>query len=92
MVLRSGCLPVKYFIGYAGRIEMREISFNPYVMAVKEAYDDERQVRIGIIAGRPITGKVKSVSQSHCIIENEYSETVIGYEEIRFVTAYKERV
>ena len=70
---------------------MRDIPFNPFVMAIKKAYDDERQVKIGIIAGRPITGKVKSVSQSHCIIENEYSETVIGYEEIRFVTAYKER-
>ena len=69
---------------------MRDIPFRPFVMALKQAYDDERQVRIGIIAGKPITGKVKSVSQSHCIIENEYSETVIGYEEMRFVTAYKE--
>ena len=69
---------------------MRDISFNPFVMAIKKAYDDGRQVKIGIIAGRPITGKVKSVSQSHCILENEYSETVIGYDEIRFVTVYKE--
>ena len=69
---------------------MQEIPFRSCVMGLKQAYDDERQVRIGIIAGRPITGKVKSVSQSHCIIENEYSETVIGYEEIRFVMAYKE--
>ena len=69
---------------------MRDIPFRPFVMALKQAYDDERQVRIGIIAGRPITGKVKSVSQSHCILENEYSETVIGYDEIRFVTVYKE--
>ena len=69
---------------------MRDIPFNPFVMAIKKAYDDERQVRIGIIAGRPITGKVKSVSRSHCVIENEYSESVIGYDEIRFVTVYKE--
>jgi hypothetical protein len=69
---------------------MRDIPFNPFVMAIKKAFDDERQVKIGIIAGRPITGKVKSVSQSHCILENEYSETVIGYDEIRFVTVYKE--
>ena len=69
---------------------MRDIPFNPFVMAIKKAFDDERQVKIGIIAGRPITGKVKFVSQSHCILENEYSETVIGYDEIRFVTVYKE--
>ena len=69
---------------------MRDIPFRPFVMALKQAYDDERQVRVGIIAGRPITGKVKSVSQLHCILQNEYSETVIGYDEIRFVTIYKE--
>ena len=70
---------------------MREIAFNPYVMAIKKAYQDERQVKIGIIAGRPVTGKVKSVSQSHFVVGNEYSETVLDYSEVRYVTVYRDK-
>ena len=55
---------------------------------IKKAYQDERQVKIGIIAGRPVTGKVKSVSQLHFVVENEYSETVIDYSEVLYVTVY----
>ena len=64
--------------------------FDPYVQVIKKAYADGKQVRVGLFAMKPITGKVISVSQSFFILENEYSENVISYDEIRFVTVYKE--
>jgi hypothetical protein len=66
------------------------LPFDPYVQVIKKAYGDGLQVKIGLFGMKPITGKVSSVSQTFFILENEYSETTITYDEVRFVTVYKE--
>ena len=66
------------------------LPFDPYVQVIKRAYANKSEIKISLFGLKPITGKVSSVSQTFFILENDYSETIVTYDEVRFVIVYKE--
>lgn len=66
----------------------RDFPFKPFIMAVQRAYEHHLNVRISLFGQRPISGEVSSVSKEFFVLRNDYSETIVPYEEIRLLTVY----
>ena len=67
-----------------------DFPFEPYKLAVQNAYQYKAKIRVALFGVRPLIGKVKSISRDFFILENDYSTSVIRYSEIRFITVYED--
>ena len=67
-----------------------DLPFEPYKLAVQTAYQDKTKIRVALFGVRPLIGKVTSVSRDYFVLWNDYSTSVIRYNEIRFITVYED--
>ena len=64
--------------------------FPPYIEAVQEAYRLERRIKISVFGAKPVIGSIKSVSRDFFVLENEYSEWIVRYEQIRWISVFRD--
>ena len=67
-----------------------DLPFEPYKLVIQTAYQDKTKIRVALFGVKPLTGKVKSVSRDYFVLDNDYSTSVIKYNEVRFITVYED--
>lgn len=67
-----------------------DLPFEPYKLAIQEAYKEKHKIRVALFGVKPLVGTVLNVARDYFILMNEYSTSVIKYNEIRFITVYED--
>ena len=67
-----------------------DLPFEPYKLTIQTAYQEKTKIRVALFGVKPLTGKVTTVSRDYFVLGNDYSTSVIKYNEIRFITVYED--